>query len=86
MKHDIKPFLAAKLDRVILHVRTNDLDNQSAKEIADGIVDIWEIVTKERPETNIVLSELVLRLDKPEHEQKIDKVGHNSLNIVSKTS
>ena len=75
MSHHIRPCVARKPDQIILHVGTNDIRDKQTNEIVNGILEIEEIIKKESPTTNVVMSELIHRTDKAEFSQKVDKVN-----------
>lgn len=66
MSHHIRPCVARKPDQIILHVGTNDIRDKQTNEIVNGILEIEEIIKKESPTTNVVISELIHRTDKAE--------------------
>lgn len=76
MKHHIRPSLARKPNEIILHVGTNDIANKEPEEIVNGIVDIVNIIHQESPATKPVLSEIMLRTDKPSYKAVIGKINH----------
>jgi hypothetical protein len=75
MSHYIRPCVARKPHQIILHVGTNDIRDKQTNEIVNGILEIEEIIKKESPTTNVVISELIHRTDKAEFSQKVDKVN-----------
>lgn len=75
MKHHIKPCLAKKPEEIILHVGTNNLADQNPNDIVTGIVDILNMAKEESPDTEIILSEIIVRTDNPSYEAKIGKVN-----------
>ncbi len=75
MSHHIRPCVARKPDQIILHVGTNDIRDKQTNEIVNGILEIEEIIKKESPTTNVVISELIHRTDKAEFSQKVDEVN-----------
>ena len=60
---------------LIVHVGTNDIRDKQTNAIVNGILEIEEIIKKESPTTNVVISELIHRTDKAEFSQKVDKVN-----------
>lgn len=75
IKHHVKPCLAKKPDRIILHVGTNDLNNKDAKQTADSIASICLDINKECPTTKVAISELIYRDDNPEYTEKVKQVN-----------
>ncbi|CAB4001609.1 Scavenger receptor cysteine-rich type 1 M130 [Paramuricea clavata] len=75
MKHHIKPCLQRKPEKIILHVGTNDIGSKGAKELVKGINDICEIIQKDSPTSEVAVSLLVTRADRPEYKTKIEKVN-----------
>ena len=63
IKHHIRPCLVRKPDEIILHICTNDLPKKNAEEIANGILDIVNIIHNEYSESKVVLSEVMTRTD-----------------------
>ena len=76
MKHHIRPSLARKPNEIILHVGTNDIANKEPEEIVNGIADIVNIIHEESPATKPVLSEIMLRTDKPSYKPVIGKINY----------
>ena len=64
MKHHIKPCLESKPEKIILHVGTNDLCNKEATEIAEGIIEVGQLIKQESRKTEIIISQIVNRTDK----------------------
>ena len=56
-------------------VGTNDIKDKQTNEIVNGILEIEEVIKKESPTTNVVISELIHRTDKAEFSQKVDTVN-----------
>jgi lysophospholipase L1-like esterase len=75
MKHHIKPCLDKKPAQIILHVGTNDIPEKEPSKIVDGIKEICDIIQNDSPLTEIVISEIILRTDKPEYQQKVSETN-----------
>jgi prefoldin subunit 5 len=75
MSHHIRPCVPRKPDQIILHVGTNYIRDKQTNEIVNGILENEEIIKKESPTTNVVISELIHRTDKAEFSQKVDKAN-----------
>ena len=84
MSHHIKPCLVKEPDNIILHVGTNGIKDKDVEEIVDGIVHIKEIIKNESPSTRVAISELIIRTDKAENSQKIQKVNQLLLKVCHK--
>ena len=75
MKHHIKPCLESKPEKIILHVGTNDLCNKEATEIAEGIIEVGQLIKQESRKTEIIISQIVNRTDKAGMTKKITEVN-----------
>lgn len=58
-----KPLLRRKPDRVILHVGTNNVENDSSKRIKTKIAELVDNIRKKQPTVKIALSAIVHRAD-----------------------
>ena len=76
MKHHMRPSLARKPNEIILHLGTNDIANKEPEEIVNGIADIINIIHEESPATKPVLSQIMLRTDKPSYKPVIGKINY----------
>ena len=63
MKRHLKPCLESKPEKIILHVGTNDLYNKEATEIAEGIIEVGQLIKEESRKTEIIISQIVNRID-----------------------
>ena len=59
MMHYVKPCLRKNVDKLILHVGTNDIKSKTTKQIADNIVDIYQSVDMNHSKTQIIISEII---------------------------
>ena len=59
------PTIRAKPDEIILHIGTNDLQKSTARQIAEGIVNLADNISQ-NCKSNIVISSVIKRVDKPE--------------------
>ena len=75
MKHYIKPCLKKKPAQILLHVGTNDIPEKVPSNIVNGIMQICDIIRNDSPSTEIVISEIILRTDKPEYQQKVSETN-----------
>ena len=75
MKHHIKPCLESKPEKIILHVGTNDLCNKEATEIAEGIIEVGQLIKQKSRKTEIIISQIVNRTDKAGMTKKITEVN-----------
>ena len=66
MEDYLKPVIRKEPESIILHVGTNDLKNLSPKQVANGIANLGSQISEESPNTNIVLSSIILRTDNPQ--------------------
>ena len=66
MEDYLKPMIRKEPESIILHVGTNDLKNLSPKQVANGIANLGSQISEESPNTNIVLSSIILRADNPQ--------------------
>lgn len=76
----IKPSIKHHPNHLILHVGTNDLKKDEPQEIAENIVKICELVERESPNTDIAVSELILREDSKALNDKrlsVNKILHS---------
>ena len=73
MKYHIKPGLTHKPENLILHIDSNDLRDKTVKQTVDNIEDICLDVCEESPATRVAVSELIIRNDKDEYIDKINK-------------
>ena len=65
MKFFIIPHLRKNSDKIVLHVGTNDTPRATPKEMFNTIKDLKSLIQKYTPESNIIISTPVLRVDKP---------------------
>ena len=63
MEDYLKPVIHKKPETIVLHIGTNDLRNLSPKQVAEGITKKNSQINKESPNTNIVISSILLRTD-----------------------
>ena len=66
MEDYLKPVIRKEPESIILHVGTNDLKNLSPKQVANGIANLGSQISEESPNTNIMLSSIILRTDNPQ--------------------
>ena len=73
----MKPTLQAvsKPCNVVLHVGTNDLQDKSAQEVADLLVDLAQHIEDKYPETKVSFSELTPRQDSQGPSTKVNNVN-----------
>ena len=72
---DASKGLDKKPAQIILHVGTNDISEKEPSKIVDGIKEICDIIQNDSPLTEIVISEIILRTDKPEYQQKVSETN-----------
>ena len=64
MEHYLQPSLAKKPKAIILHVGTNDLKtSSSARNVAEKIVDLGNIIATNSPNTSVTISAITQRSD-----------------------
>lgn len=73
--HYFKPPLESDPDQIIIHVGTNDLKSNSARDAAESIVDLATWTTCECPSATIAISELTTRGDQEELGSKVSEVN-----------
>ena len=83
MKHYIKPTLSRTPDCLIMHIGTNDLKNSSPSEISSSISSLGQEIRKEVPNTNLVISEVIIRNDDPSLNVKISELNKNLAQVCA---
>ena len=58
------PHLRKNPDKIVLHVGTNDAPHATPKEMFNAIIDLKSFIQKYAPESKIIISMPVLRVDK----------------------
>ena len=64
MKFFIIPHLRKNPDKIVPHVGTNDAPHATLKEMLNAIKDLKSFIQKYAPESKIIISTPVLRVDK----------------------
>ena len=59
----IKPILRKKPDKIILHIGTNNLRNDEATTVADGITNLAHSIEQQCPDIEIIISAIITRSD-----------------------
>ena len=59
----LRPILRKKPTHLVLHAGTNDIRNLSPEEILDQFDKVNDVVTRDSPETKLILSSLIERYD-----------------------
>ena len=67
------PTIRAQPDEIILHIGTNDLQKSTARQIAEGIVNLADNISQ-NCKSNIVISSVIKRVDKPELNLKVNDI------------
>jgi len=76
MCHYAIPTIKKKPDKVILHVGTNNIpEADSARHIAEKIVDLATFIEKESPRTKVTISTLITRKDSEAFKPKIEETN-----------
>ena len=83
MKHYIKPTLSRTPDCLIMYIGTNDLKNSSPSEISFSISSLGQEIRKEVPNTNLVISEVIIRNDDPSLNVKISELNKNLAQVCA---
>ena len=74
--HDyIKPTLKRKPDKVVIHVGTNDTKHREAPQIVESIDQLYEKIKTNSRDTDITLSELIIREDSATMKIKVLEVN-----------
>ena len=82
MQYHIKPCLKRKPDEIILHVGTNDLkEGKCLIDVAKRVLKVCNIIKKESPETQVVISELITRSDSSDLKDQVKEVNKNLFTI-----
>ena len=63
MKDFLKPYLKRSPTNIILHVRTNNSISDSSSVILNKILSLKNFIHAELPESNVILSNIIDRLD-----------------------
>ena len=64
IKFFVIPHLRKNPDKIVLHVGTNDAPHATPKEMFNAIIDLKSFIQKYAPESKIIISTPVLRVDK----------------------
>ena len=75
MEDYVKPVIRKEPQKLILHVGTNDLKKLPPNRIAEGIANIATQIQEDSPGTEIVISSLLPRSDKPELSAKVKETN-----------
>jgi hypothetical protein len=59
----IKPILRKKPEKIVLHIGTNNLRNDDAKSVADGITNLAHSIQQQCPDIEIIVSGVITRSD-----------------------
>ena len=82
MKDYIKLSMKCKPDNLILHMGTNNLRTNDALAIAEEVVNLCESIERESPQTKLAISQLTVRQDSAELEQKRISVNKSLCSFV----
>ena len=66
-----------------MHIGTNDLKNSSPSEISSSISSLGQEIRKEVPNTNLVISEVIIRNDDPSLNVKISELNKNLAQVCA---
>ena len=64
IKFFVIPHLRKNPDKIVLHIGTNDAPHATPKEMFNAIIDLKSFIQKYAPESKIIISTPVLRVDK----------------------
>ena len=84
MEDYLKPIIRKRPESIILHVGTNDLKNLSPKQVAEGFANLGSQINEESPNTNIVISSIILRTDNPQLAAKATEANKLIYSLCSK--
>lgn len=72
MKNYLHPSLEGKTKAIVLHVGTNDLKNStSARNVAENIVDLGNMIATNSPHTKLTISAITQRFHEDSFKKKI---------------
>ena len=85
------PTLRGNPDEIILHLGTNDLQNDTPRQVAEGIINLMDYITQ-NSSAKVTVSNLVQRTDDPAMHAKVRETnkilkkfaGNRDLNIILK--
>ena len=75
MEDFLKPAIRKEPNSIILHVGTNDIEHDAAKRVAEGVLNLAIQVTENSPSTEIVISAILPRTDKPNLMNKVNEAN-----------
>ena len=84
MKDYIKPALRNNPDRIILHVGTNDLRSKDATSIVNEVHELCKEIKKNKPATQITISEIISREDNHMLQTKVSDVNNLLKSLIKK--
>ena len=82
MEDYVKPVIRKETHKLIVHVGTNDLKKLPPNRVAEGIANIANQIQEDSPGTEIVISSLLARSDKPELSAKVKETNKLTLFAV----
>ena len=83
MEDYLKPLLRKEPDEIILHIGTNNIRDESAKDVASGVVNLITQVQQDSPTTRLTISPLLPRSDNLELNDKINEANKILRSICS---
>jgi hypothetical protein len=82
MEDCLKPIIRKEPANLILHVATNDIRKSlTTHQSAEGIVNLGIQISQDSPSTNITISGILPRTDKPNLQEKLSLLRRASLSI-----
>jgi len=80
MKHYSKPSLEHKHDTIIIHAGTNNVAKMKPKEVQKQLGELCKMIKDQAPDAKIAISELIVRTDKKELNDKVSQVNNSLRN------
>lgn len=75
MEDYLRPVLRKEPNKIILHIGTNDINYQTAQTVAEGVLNLGIQITQDSPTTDIVISGILPRTDKPNLMSKVNQAN-----------
>ena len=75
MEDYLKPILRKEPNKIILHAGTNDITHLTAQRVAEGVLNLGIQVNQDSPSTELVISGILPRTDKPNLMLKVNEAN-----------
>ena len=75
MEDYLKPILRKEPNKIILHAGTNDITHLTAQRVAEGVLNLGIQVNQDSPSTELVISGILPRTDKPDLMLKVNEAN-----------